>query len=248
MSRLLTVALFAGISLAATTIARASEEIEILQPFTDEMAEELGMTPLEELNTFRPVTRPTEDSLRRHLNENKVVVVVNKAASGPGAQSLVLYENGTESMRIKVSTGKEEQVRSTSGRVYVSTTPRGHWRPTKVYKDYLSYTWDAPMPNAVFYVGGIAIHATGQSNYSKLGTRASGGCVRTTLEDSKKIREIVMDSGRGSAPGMYVMRNESRGRNIVTGNTVSVPAVSLQTGLRTGQMVQSWDTLIIVHE
>lgn len=245
MRKLMTHALLVTLTLSTLAVKNAKAE-EILQPFTDEMAEAMGLTPEEDVVDSSSKAAPT--NVKKLISENKVVILVNKAAKGPGAQTMNIYENGDLVMTTKVSTGKEERVVSTSGRAYVTTTPVGHFRPTKMYTDYLSYTWNAPMPNAVFFIGGIAIHATGTSNYSKLGTRASGGCVRTTLDDSKKVREIVMETGRGSAAGNYVVKREAQGRNIITGNTVAVPAISKASGARTGAMIQSWDTVIVVHE
>jgi len=112
----------------------------------------------------------------------------------------------------------------------------------------MSYTWNAPMPNAVFFIGGIAIHAAAKSAYTNLGTRASGGCVRTTLEDSKAIREKIMDSGRGALAGMFKVLAEARGRNRVENNTVSVPQLNRSTGAHLKTSIQSWDTVIIVHD
>jgi hypothetical protein len=245
MKRLLTKALLLTVSLNCISVAHANE---ILQPFTDEMAEALGMTLEENLEEESNAEKLNARQLSQVLKDNKVVIVINKAAKGPDAQTMTIYENGVPVLNSKVSTGKEERVTATSGRTYVSTTPLGFFRPTKAYVDYLSYTWNAPMPNAVFFVGGIAIHATGQSNYRLLGSRASGGCVRTTLEDSKTVREIVMDSGRGTSPGSFRVTREAAGRNIVTGNTVQVPRISRNDGSRVGGMTNSWDTVIYVHQ
>ncbi len=239
--------------LALSLSGAAVADSEILHPFTDEMAESLGMTPEDEVEPVVNAnstgsSEKSAGSLNQVISDNRVVIVINKAPRGSEAQTLKLFENGVEVMKIKVSTGKEERVVSTSGRAYVSTTPTGFYRPTKMYTDYLSYTWNAPMPNAVFFIGGIAIHATGTSNYSKLGSRASGGCVRTTLEDSKKIRELVMESGKGSAAGNYVIAREAAGRNIIRGNSLMVPAISKATGLKAAGTVNSWETVIHVHE
>lgn len=240
---------FLSTMLALSLSGFAFAESEILQPFTDEMAESLGMTPADQVDDSEDLhQKGVGASIGQVIRDNRLVIVINKAARGTEAQTMKVYENGIEVLTTKVSTGKEERVTATSGRTYVSTTPNGFFRPTKMYTDYLSYTWNAPMPNAVFYIGGIAIHATGTSNYSKLGSRASGGCVRTTLEDSKKIRELVMESGKGSARGNYVIARESAGRNIIRGNSLVVPAISRATGLKSSGTVNSWETVIHVHE
>lgn len=244
MKKMMTPVLAMILTLATAGAAKAEE---LLHPISDEMAEAAGMTPVEKLSPVK-MKAPSAAALKNLLQNHRVVIVVNKAASGPGAQTMTIYENEAQVFSTKVSTGKEELVTSTSGKTYVTTTPNGYYRPYKMYTDYMSYTWKAPMPNAVFLVGGIAIHATGKSNYAKLGSRASGGCVRTTLEDSKLVRETVMNTGRGSAPGNYVIKRESADRNIITGNMVSVSAISKFDGSKTGKMINSWDTVVLVHE
>ena len=104
------------------------------------------------------------------------------------------------------------------------------------------------MPNAVFFIGGIAVHATGTSHYPELGTRASGGCVRTKLEISKLIREKVMETGRGSQAGQFKMVKESEGRNRITNNMVVVDKINRQTGDIVNGKLNSWDTVIVVYE
>lgn len=230
-------------------------------PITDKMALELGMTLIDDgsglksLEQFPRLTKSTVDSkLTDLLRQNRVVVLVNKSASGDGAQTLVLYKDGIEVMRTKVSTGSEKMVRSTSGRRYLSTTPFGFYRPFKMYTDYLSYTWLSGMPNSVFFYEGIAIHATSQSHYAQLGTRASGGCVRMTLDDSKKVREFVMEGGKGSGVGQYVVRREEYKRNRIYNNSIQVAQVDSLLGefLKDNKgnliMQDSWDALIVIFE
>jgi hypothetical protein len=135
-----------------------------------------------------------------------------------------------------------------SGRVYFSSTPKGYFRPTKLYTDYMSYTWQAPMPNAVFFIGGIAIHATTEDAYAKLGTRASGGCIRTVMEASSLIRKKIMETGRGDQPGQFRLVREGSGRTRVTSNSVSVSQLNRNTGSLLRTSVDSWDTVIVVYE
>jgi lipoprotein-anchoring transpeptidase ErfK/SrfK len=216
---------------------------------TDEMALEEGWTPFEEFNNQQKSLQvPFQFNLENLIKFNRLVIVVNKSAKGPGAQTLKMYERGQLILDTKVSTGKEEKVKAKSGRIYVSTTPIGHFRPTNIYRDYMSYTWKAPMPNAVFYIGGIAIHATGESNYKLLGQRASGGCVRTTLKDSLLIRQKVMESGKGFKAGDFVLRRESAGRTIIDGNRISVNQINRMSGELLNAKTSSWDTAIVVHE
>jgi hypothetical protein len=219
---------------------------------TDEEAREQGMTSLEDylLSEMNATITPglNKEGVARAVQSHRYVIAINKAAKGKEAQTLRYFENGVEILKEKISTGREKEEKAKSGRVYVSTTPKGYFRPTKIYKDYMSYTWKAPMPNSVFFVGGIALHATDSSQYKALGTRASGGCVRTTMKTSKFIREKVMESGRGHLPGQYEIMKESQGRNLITKNSVLVDRINRQTGNIINGKINSWDTVIIVYE
>lgn len=212
-------------------------------------------------NLVVPPHNPSQEDIARAIESNRLVIVVNKQAKGTGAQMLTVYENGVVKPlledgvlknSVKISTGREKKEKAKSGRIYISTTPVGFFRPERVYTMYYSNTWKADMPNAVFFCSkfgsqcGIATHATTKSHYAELGTRASGGCVRTKLEVSKQLREIVMNTGLGIAN--YKKVTESYRRDKVTGNAVSVDNVDRKTGAMTGEKVMAWDTLIVVHE
>jgi lipoprotein-anchoring transpeptidase ErfK/SrfK len=246
-----TIALTAIALSALTVLPSKALAVELFDDIdlTDEMAMEAGMTPVE-LVPFHNMKNVVSNNINaagiaRAIQSNRLVIAVNKKASGAGSQTLKMYENGKEILETKISTGTEIRVTSKSGKSYITTTPLGFFRPASVYRDYHSYTWDAPMPNAVFFIGGIAIHATGQSNYKFLGSRASGGCVRTTLADSKVIREKVMETGRGQD---FRIVNEGRGRNRVVSNTVKVDGIARFSGEMTNSKVDSWDTVIVVYQ
>ncbi|MEK6579056.1 MAG: L,D-transpeptidase [Bdellovibrionota bacterium] len=133
------------------------------------------------------ISEPTEADLK----SAEIVIVVNKEASGEVAQTVRVYRDGAELFRFSASTGREKWEHSKSGRDYFSRTPVGYFRPTKLIEKYWSNTWAAWMPNAVFFTGGIALHATSEAHYKELGQRASGGCVRLTLEDSEILFDLV---------------------------------------------------------
>lgn len=236
------------------TTSAFSYQVAQATELTDAQALAEGMTPIEEilaqrstdksLNTNNPQIQDINDAIA----SNALVILINKRASGANAQTMKIFENGIEIHQSLVSTGREKTERATSGRTYLSTTPKGFFRPTKVYRDYLSYTWNAPMPNSVFFIGGIAIHAAAKNAYANLGQRASGGCVRATLENSLLVREKVMNSGRGVMAGMFKVINEAKGRNRITNNSISVPAINRSTGQKLKSQLNSWDTIIIVHD
>lgn len=242
---------FKSIAKLMTVLALTSSFAMHAHALTDAEAIAEGMTPLEEAlqaSTGIQVNNPLKEEIEAAIQQNRLVIVVNKRASGGDAQTLKIFENGVETFKTKISTGRENTEVAASGRKYLSTTPKGFFRFTKMYTDYLSYTWNAPMPNATFFIGGIAIHATTKSHYAELGTRASGGCVRTKLEESKMIREKIMETGRGAMAGMFKVINEAKGRNRVSNNTVSVPLLNRSTGAHLNGAVQSWDAVVVVHD
>ena len=84
-------------------------------------------------------------------------------------------------------------------------TPTGHYRPQRMFVMTHSLKYDnAPMPHAIFFHGGYAIHgayATGQ-----LGQVASHGCIRLAPENAAALFSLVKREGAsisitGSAPG-----------------------------------------------
>lgn len=239
-----------------------------------ELVKSFDFDPGLELDRSEYVTTiPSMEDIERVIKSHRQVIVVNKAAKGAEAQTLKIFENGVvkklvekrtttkvvdgkkiketvseEKESVKISTGREKTETAKSGRSYLSTTPKGFFRPTKVYEMYYSNTWKADMPNAVFFIGGIAIHATTESHYAELGTRASGGCVRVRQEVSDQVRKMVMDTGLGSQEGQYGKTTESYRRWLITKNTVSVDGINRNSGDVLNKKLNSWDTVIVVYE
>ena len=74
-------------------------------------------------------------------------------------------------------------------------TPTGAWKPTRLSIDHRSKTYDdAPMPFAVFFTGGYAIHAT--DAVARLGKPASHGCVRLAKANAAMFFDIVDTYGK----------------------------------------------------
>jgi lipoprotein-anchoring transpeptidase ErfK/SrfK len=74
-------------------------------------------------------------------------------------------------------------------------TPTGKYRPTWLSKDHRSKQYnDAPMPYAVFFMGGYAIHGT--DAIAKLGQPASHGCVRLAPENAAVFFNLVETYGK----------------------------------------------------
>jgi hypothetical protein len=136
-----------------------------------------------------------------------LVLVVNKREAGLGAQRISVYENGVKTQEWKVSTGRERWERAKSGRRYFSVTPLGWYYPKSIIRDHWSNTWEAKMEFAVFFNGGVALHATTPDHYKELGARASGGCVRMEYKNAEYVYNRILAEGRGLVP--YVQRDGS---------------------------------------
>jgi lipoprotein-anchoring transpeptidase ErfK/SrfK len=74
-------------------------------------------------------------------------------------------------------------------------TPRGKYKPKYMTKMHYSKKYNnSPMPYAVFFKGGFAIHGT--RSVRRLGRPASHGCVRLRTSNAKKFYKLVMQKGR----------------------------------------------------
>ncbi len=106
-----------------------------------------------------------------------VVVRVDKAA-----QRMSVIVDGTPTYNFAVSTG-------TAG-----GPPNGSYRPQRLERDWRSRTYNmAPMPYSIFFHGGYAIHGT--NAVSRLGTRASHGCVRLHPSNAATLYNLVRQRG-----------------------------------------------------
>lgn len=74
-------------------------------------------------------------------------------------------------------------------------TPTGKFTPTWLSKDHKSKQYDdAPMPYAVFFNEGIAVHGT--QAVARLGQPASHGCVRLATENAATFFSLVETYGK----------------------------------------------------
>ena len=111
-----------------------------------------------------------------------------------GRQNWKINEAGVREC-VNIKTKKVGLEKAPSGRKYCTSTPSGVFQPDLLEEKHISKTWNAPMPWAVFFSGGVAVHATGESHYDELGTPASGGCVRMQYDDAKQIFMLVRQIG-----------------------------------------------------
>ena len=100
-----------------------------------------------------------------------------------GSQTMAVAEDGVRKYSWPISSGTAE-----------FPTPRGTFHPQWVAKMWYSRKYDnAPMPNAVFINGGVAVHAT--QHVSSLGRAASHGCIRLAPGNAKIFYGLVQKHG-----------------------------------------------------
>lgn len=98
-------------------------------------------------------------------------------------QTMVVSQNGVVKYRWAVSTGRKGY-----------STPTGTYSAKWLSRHHRSRKYNnAPMPYAVFYHGGYAVHATYDTK--RLGRVASHGCVRLAPEHAAKFFSMVQKTG-----------------------------------------------------
>jgi|GEM_PF-4432354 len=257
---------------------RAQDWFE-MDSIDDTLAEDLKLTPLEDMpSDFRSNQDPSlpEADFQESYNHKEdvkkasVVVIINKATpeTSSEAQKMWIYVDGQAVHEFDISTGKEVEVESTSGKIYVANTPVGYYRPKSLYPEYTSRTWTgANMPQSIFINNdGIAIHITRPDLYYRLGERASGGCIRMREEDSNILWPLVLESGqRACNKDRYVEKDATITfreqelprtryyiRDVEKNRTSSAPFMYFQMYKRvsglpvTGRFWRTWDTMIVV--
>ena len=175
---------------------------------------EAQTNPTESAAPFEPTIRNfSEEHFQTYpwLKEFTNVIVINKANSGSDKQTLKLYVNGKLTLMSKTSTGREKyevgcaegqdpKKDHCSARAYWSTTPVGYFDVDKLVENYFSNLWKTWMPFAVFFESGIATHQAPAGTEGKLGTRASGGCVRLHPNTAPIIYKTIQNAGQGLVP------------------------------------------------
>jgi hypothetical protein len=98
-------------------------------------------------------------------------------------QTMTVTQDGVTLYQWKVSTARPGYV-----------TPTGSYSATWLSRDHHSQKYDnAPMPYAVFFNGGYAVHGTFEVKH--LGRPASHGCVRLLTENAAKFYALASEAG-----------------------------------------------------
>lgn len=126
----------------------------------------------------RASVRRNSKAVRAGGGSGRITAVVDKSS-----QSMSVYQGGRRLYSWRVSTGRKGY-----------GTPTGTWSVKRMHKEYYSRKYDgAPMPYAMFYNGGFAVHATYATK--RLGRPASHGCVRLAPGNAAKLFALVRRHG-----------------------------------------------------
>jgi len=121
---------------------------------------------------------------KKLLKEKKAEELVAKV--DVSQQRMKVYRGGKLLHTWKVSTGKKGH-----------RTPKGNYKPGHMTKMHYSKKYNnAPMPYAVFFKGGYAIHGT--KSVHRLGRTASHGCVRLRTSNAKKLYKLIRRAGKNN--------------------------------------------------
>jgi L,D-transpeptidase catalytic domain len=173
---------------------------------------------------FDEVALRLEASLSDEMLANfNLFIYVDKAETGPLAQRMYVFRKTNDGDLAllydwSVSTGRERFERDVHGHEQSSFTPKGYFEidPKRLYADHASAQWDEAMPYAMFFnwkpnghQTGLAIHGTAEDGESALGTRASAGCVRLSLDNAHTLFDLVRSQLQGPTPKLAYLDGES---------------------------------------
>ena len=146
-----------------------------------------------------------------------------------GRQLLTVSEHGKVVGSWKISSGVSAEF----------ATPRGVFRPEWMAKMWFSKKYDdAPMPNAVFFKGGAAIHAT--QAVGRLGTPASHGCVRLAPGNAETLYRLVQRHGPAHTQ-IHVFGNPAYPQMTAQASQASRHSASVNAGpTRAGMGYAGW--------
>jgi lipoprotein-anchoring transpeptidase ErfK/SrfK len=108
------------------------------------------------------------------------------------AEIVVTIDKSAQRMSVSVD-GSERYTWSVSTGLY-GGPPAGTYRPERLERSWYSRKFGmSPMPHAIFFHQGYAIHGT--MYVSRLGTRASHGCVRLLPANAAILFSLVEQEG-----------------------------------------------------
>jgi lipoprotein-anchoring transpeptidase ErfK/SrfK len=115
------------------------------------------------------------------------------AATAPAAaEVLVSVDKSTQRMTVTVDGAERYTWPVSTG--LAGGPPNGTYRPERLERSWYSHLFGmAPMPHSIFFHGPYAIHGT--TVISRLGRRASHGCVRLHPANAATLFALVQQQG-----------------------------------------------------
>ena len=175
----------AALSLLASPTLRAEDRRE---PLPSEIAADIAqMDPsqIEYSSDLEPSALESTES-GTHGLDSQLLILVHKTVAEGEKQFIEIFKNADAApfFTALTSTGKPGH-----------STPGGKYSVMKLVKDYVSHTYNSPMPWSVFFKDGYAVHGTMPEYYPDLGRPASHGCVRLHQKNAEYVYNTVKDIG-----------------------------------------------------
>ena len=123
--------------------------------------------------------------------------LVGSWATAGGAQADVLISINKSAQRLAVIVDGQHRHTWAISSGLDGGPPSGAYRPERLERKWFSRKYDwSPMPHAIFFHHGYAIHGT--YYISRLGRRASHGCVRLHPTHAAMLFDLVQSRGRSN--------------------------------------------------
>jgi lipoprotein-anchoring transpeptidase ErfK/SrfK len=125
-----------------------------------------------------------------------VLAYLSAALAGESARAEILISISKSAQRMTVVVDGRPQYHWPVSTGLDGGPPSGMFRPLRLERHWFSRKYDwAPMPHAIFFHHGYAIHGT--PHVSRLGRRASHGCVRLHPANAAALFALVRKHGMG---------------------------------------------------
>ncbi|WP_229185107.1 L,D-transpeptidase [Bradyrhizobium oropedii] len=123
-------------------------------------------------------------------------IAASTLALSPARADIVVHiDKSSQRMAVSVDGARRYNWPVSTGRRGYGT-PSGVFRPQMLARRWYSKKYyNSPMPYAIFFHGGFAIHGTYE--LTRLGGPASHGCVRLNPSHAAQLYRLVERNGRG---------------------------------------------------
>ncbi len=176
---------FAALLLILGTLPLSAQEVEIRRAIPVEI-EELEEVPEVFVEVFKVKTNSKGKVVDSILNVTD--------ADGEPKEFVLVSLRGRIKHAWVTSTAQSYKQRkhATKGMIYPSTAEGKGFKPHALNRDHVSSVYkNGRMPFAIFFNGGMALHATTPDHYPELGIKDSGACTRLYRPNAEELWEII---------------------------------------------------------